>query len=275
MNYSTISLTIDAHVAEVVLNQPQSANAMNQEAWNELSQVFDNFNSNNEVHVVILSGSGKHFCAGIDLKLLGSIDRLVQGKSPAAAADEIRRLILDLQAPINKIEKCSKPVLAAVHGGCIGAGLDIVAACDIRYCTADGFFTLKEIDMAMVADLGSLQRLPKIMPEGLVREMAYTGRNVPAEEALRFGLVNQIFENKDAMLEFVRGIAKTISGKSSLAVRSTKSVLNHARESSIAEGLEYVATWNAGMLLSDDLKEAVKAFHEKRLPKFNRKNEAT
>ncbi len=272
MIYSTLSLTIQSHIAEVVLNQPNIGNAMNQTAWDELSQVFDSLDSNNDVHVIILSGEGKHFCTGIDLKLLGSIEDVVQGKSRSEAAEMIRSLILKLQEPINKIEKCRKPVLAAVHGGCIGAGLDIIAACDMRYCTSESFFTIKEIDMAMVADLGSLQRWPKIMPEGMVREMAFAGRNVFAEEALNSGLVNRKFETKEDMLMQVREIAETIARKSALAVRGTKSVLNHARENSVAEGLEYVATWNAGMLLSDDLKEAVSAFREKRQPVFNKQN---
>ena len=237
---------------------------MNQTAWDELSQVFDSLDSNNDLHAIILSGEGKHFCTGIDLKLLGSIEDVVQGKSRSEAAEIIRSLILKLQEPINKIEKCRKPVLAAVHGGCIGAGLDIIAACDMRYCTSESFFTIKEIDMAMVADLGSLQRLPKILSDGMVREMAFTGRNVSAEEALNSGLVNRKFETKEDM--------ETIARKSALAVRGTKSVLNHARENSVAEGLEYVATWNAGMLLSDDLKEAVSAFREKRQPVFNKQN---
>ncbi|HET8804303.1 MAG TPA: enoyl-CoA hydratase-related protein, partial [Aequorivita sp.] len=150
MNYSTLKVSQNENVAEVILNQPASANAMNQKAWEELERVMDELDADPDVHVIILSGEGKHFCAGIDLRLLGSIEELVNNDAHATASEKIRKMILSLQKPINKIEDCSKPVLAAIHGGCIGAGLDIVAACDMRYCTEDSFFTIKEIDMAMV-----------------------------------------------------------------------------------------------------------------------------
>lgn len=270
MNYSTLKVSQNENVAEVILNQPASANAMNKKAWEELERVMDELDADRDVHVIILSGEGKHFCAGIDLRLLGSIEELVNNDAHATASEKIRKMILSLQKPINKIEDCSKPVLAAIHGGCIGAGLDIVAACDMRYCTEDSFFTIKEIDMAMVADLGSLQRLPKIVSEGIVREMAYTGRNVLAEEALKIGLVNQKFETREAMMENVRNIAAVISKKSTQAVKGTKTIMNHSRENTVAAGLDHVATWNAAMLLSNDLKEALQSYKEKRPPSFNK-----
>lgn len=272
MNYETLTLQINEFVAEVALNQVKSANAMNRQAWDELEEVFISLNSNADVHVIILSGEGKHFCAGIDLQLLGSIQKHVRNDGPATASEKIRQLILKLQKPINEIENCRKPVLAAIQGGCIGAGLDIVAACDMRYCTQESFFTIKEIDMAMVADLGSLQRLPKILSQGILREMAFTGRNVYADEALKIGLVNRIFDSKEIMMSEVRKMATEIAKKSSLAIRGAKTVLNHSRENSVAQGLEYVATWNAGMLISEDLKEAILAFQEKRPPSFNKKS---
>lgn len=271
MNYTTLTLHIQNNIAEVALNQVKSANAMNQQAWNELEDVFVHLDNNSEVHAIILSGEGKHFCAGIDLQLLGSIQEHVKNDEPAAASEKIRQMILTLQRPINVIESCRKPVLAAVQGGCIGAGLDIVAACDMRYCTEDSFFTIKEIDMAMVADLGSLQRLPKILADGIVREMAYTGKNVGADEALTIGLVNQKYDSREDMMKSVKKIATEIANKSSLAVQGTKAVLNYSRENSVAQGLDYVATWNAGMLMSEDLKEAILAFKEKRPPSFNKK----
>lgn len=269
MEYSTLKVNQDGKVAEVILSQPASANAMNQKAWEELEEVIDRLNSDENVHVIILGGEGKHFCAGIDLQLLGSIQEYVKNDGHAASSDKMRKMILSLQRPINKIENCTKPVLAAVNGGCIGAGLDIVAACDMRYCTEDSFFTIKEIDMAMVADLGSLQRLPKIISEGVVREMAFTGRNVLAEEALKIGLVNQKFDTKEKLFEHVRKLAEVISKKSKQAISGTKTIMNYSRDNSVAAGLEYVAIWNAAMLLSEDLKEAILSFKEKRPPSFN------
>lgn len=262
MNYATLKLIKENHLAEVVLNQPMKANALDKNAWEELAHAFDTLENDDDIKVVVLQGEGKHFCAGIDLKFLGSIQSQIEDKCPGKTREKLRKLILALQSPINKIESCSKPVIAAIQGACVGAGLDIVAACDMRFCTIDAFFSIKEIDMGMVADLGSLQRLPKIMPEGIVREMAYTGKAVNATEAKSYGLVNQCFEDKAAMIDAVKGIAKVIAEKSALAVKGTKNVMNHARDNAVDQGLAYVATWNAAMLVSEDLLNILKTSNE-------------
>jgi enoyl-CoA hydratase len=263
MSFETFSLTIENYVAQVVFNRPERANAINQKAWQEMKAIFEELEENEGVRVIILRGNGRHFCAGIDLELLMQVAQSAQ-KCEGRKREKLRRQVLDLQAPINAIEQCSKPVLAAIHGGCIGGGVDIVSACDMRYCTHDAFFTIKEIDMGMVADLGTLQRLPKIIPPGIAREMAYTGRNVSGQEAERIGLANRSFVDTDSMLAEVMNIAQVIAAKSPLSIRGTKAILNHSRDHSVADGLEYMATWNAAMLLSDDLTEAFQAKMQKR-----------
>lgn len=263
MTFETFEINIDQHIAQVVINRPERANALNQKAWEEMKTIFEELDENDEVRVIILSGNGKHFCAGIDLELLMNVAQFSQ-KCEGRKREQLRKKVLELQAPINAIEQCSKPVLAAIHGGCIGGGVDIVSACDMRYCTDDAYFTIKEIDMGMVADLGTLQRLPKIIAAGIVREMAYTGRNVTGQEAERIGLTNRSFPDAETMDAEVMKIAHSIATKSPLSIRGTKAILNHSRDHSVADGLEYMATWNAAMLLSDDLMEAFQAKMQKR-----------
>lgn len=264
----TLKLSIQNHIAHLIINRPDKANALNQKAWDEILQIFTELDENPEVRVIVLEGGdSKHFCAGIDLSLLMSVTQS-QTSCDARRREKIRKDILSLQAPINAIENCSKPVLVAIHGGCIGGGVDLVCACDMRYCTEDAFFTIKEIDMGMVADLGTLQRLPKLIGDGLVREMAYTGRNVEGKEAEKIGIVNRTFTDKETMLAEVMKLATTIAQKSPVAIRGTKHILLHSRDNSVADGLNYMATWNAGMLLSADLQEAFEAKMTKREPKF-------
>ncbi len=263
-----ITCKIENNIAIVTLDRPEKLNAINQKGWEELKNTFESLEENEEVRVIILTGGeSKHFCAGIDLEMLMSISQNMV-KCEGRKREKLRKQVLELQAPINAIENCSKPVLAAIHGGCIGGGVDIVAACDIRYCTDDAFFTIKEIDMGMVADLGTLQRLPKILGSGIVREMAYTGRNVGGKEAEKIGLVNNSFENKEVMIGKVIEMAKLIASKSPLSIRGTKQILLHTRDHSVAEGLEYMAVWNSAMLMSDDLMEAFSAKMQKREAEF-------
>jgi enoyl-CoA hydratase len=263
MTFETFEVNIEQHIAKVVFNRPERANALNQKAWDEMKAIFEALDENEEVRIILLQGNGKHFCAGIDLELLMNVAQFNQ-KCEGRKREKLRKKVLDLQAPINAIEQCSKPVIAMIHGGCIGGGVDIVSACDMRYCTDDAFFTIKEIDMGMVADLGTLQRLPKIIPSGIAREMAYTGRNVLGQEAERIGLVNRTYSDVETMKAEVLKIAQSIAAKSPLSIRGTKAILNHTRDHSVADGLEYMATWNAAMLLSDDLMEAFQVKMQKR-----------
>lgn len=259
----TFDLRIEDSIAWVYFNRPERANALNQKAWDEMKALFEELDENNDVRVIILSGHGKHFCAGIDLELLMNVAQFSQ-PCEGRKREQLRKKVLALQAPINAIEQCSKPVIAAIKGGCIGGGVDIISACDMRYCIDDAYFTIKEIDMGMVADLGTLQRLPKIIPQGIARELAYTGRNVTGIEAERIGLVNRTYTSAEEMYTEVMKIAQQIASKSPLSIRGTKAIMNYSRDHSVADGLDYMATWNAAMLLSDDLMEAFQAKMQKR-----------
>lgn len=266
--YETFKVTIENHIAHVVINRPEKANALNQQAWDEMKLIFEQLDVNEHVRVVVLSGEGKYFSAGIDLALLMDVGRISGVNCEGRKREKLRQIILSLQASINAIEKCRKPVLAAIHNGCIGGAVDIIAACDMRYCTTDAYFVIKEIDMGMVADLGTLQRLPKLISDGLTRELAYTGRKMVGAEANEAGLVNRVYSNQEKMLAGVMEIAAQIAGKSPLSIRGTKEILLHARDHSVEEGLTYMAAWNAAMLLSDDLAAAFQAALTKKPAEF-------
>ncbi len=267
--FSTLAVTLVDHIAEIRLNWPDKSNAMNATMWQEIRQAFDWVDTTPEARVAILSGEGKNFCAGIDLAMLGGIQQQIAHADGARSRETLRRLILDLQDCLNAVERCRKPVLAAIHGACVGGALDLVTCCDMRYAAGDAVFSVKEIDLGMVADVGSLQRLPRLIGEGMARELAYTGRNIGANEAEKLGLINCKFGSFSELTAEVRKIAQTIAAKSPLAIRGTKDVLNYSRDHSVADGLNYVAGWNAAMLLSGDLNECIAAQREKRAPQFD------
>lgn len=266
--YETFAVSINNHIAHVRFNRPDKANALNQQAWDEMKSLFSSLDTNPEVRVVVLSGEGKHFCSGIDLTLLMDVGRISGDNCEGRKREKLHQIILGLQAPINAIESCRKPVLAAIHNGCIGAGVDIIAACDMRYATEDAYFTIREIDMGMVADLGTLQRLPKIIPDGVAREMAYTGRKMYGAEAQSVGLVNQVFADHEKMLEGVMEIAGQIAAKSPLSIRGTKEMILYSRDHSVEDSLRYMAVWNSAMLLSEDLAKAFQASLTKKQAEF-------
>jgi enoyl-CoA hydratase len=261
-SFETLEVSIEEQVATVCLNRPDKANSMNAAMWDELQTCFEWLDDEPSVRAVILAGSGKHFCAGIDLSLFGSL--MGEISEPARAAEHFRRTVLRLQGNLTAIEKCRKPVLAAIHNTCIGGGVDMTCCADMRYASEDAFFSIREIDIGMAADVGTLQRLPKIIPPGIVNELAYTGRNMDAEEAREVGFVNRVYENRETMMKEVTAIAQTIAKKSPAAIRSSKELLRYTRDHSVAEGLDYVATWNAGMLSKADLQEGLTAQMEKR-----------
>lgn len=258
-----------AGVYEVRLNRPAQRNALSPAAFAEIPRAMSLLDRAPSARAVVLSAAGPHFCAGIELG--GPGDPLSAASAdPVAAAEGLRRAVLDMQAALTAIERCRKPVVAAVHGACVGGGVDLVAACDIRCCSRDASFVLKEVDMAIVADLGALQRLPRIVGYGNAADLALTGRKINAMEAKDMGLVTRVFDSKQDLDAGVAKIAKEIADKSAWAVIGTKAVLLRSRDATIEQGLEHVATWNAGMMRSNDLKEAIRAFLEKRKPVFSK-----
>ncbi len=266
--YSTLSLSLDQGIAEIRLNRPDKSNAMNDAMWQEIRQAADWVDTTPAARVTILSGEGRNFCAGIDLAMFGSIQQRIAHPDGARSREALRRVIRDMQDCLSAIERCRKPVLAAIQGACVGGALDLVTCCDMRYAAPDAIFSIREIDVGMVADVGTLQRLPHLIGDGLARELAYTGRNVGADEAAALGLVNRVFASPEALTAAVREIAHTIAAKSPLATRGLKEVMNYSRDHTVADSLNFVATWNAAMLLSADLQESIAARQERRPPKF-------
>jgi enoyl-CoA hydratase len=268
MNYETLSVTLDDHIATVRLNRPEKANAMNATMWSEIRQAFQWVDTTPAARVAILQGEGKLFTAGIDLQMMMALGPQVQNECDGRTREALRRAILDMQDTLTSLERCRKPVLAAIHGACVGGGIDLITCADMRYCSSDAYFSIKEIDIGMTADVGTLQRLPKLIGEGMARELAYTGRKFDAAEAREMRLVNRVFESREALYAGVREIATTIASKSPLSIRGTKEMITYARDHSVADGLNYIATWNAAMLMSKDLAEAMTANAGKRAAVF-------
>jgi enoyl-CoA hydratase/carnithine racemase len=257
----------EGYVMWLTLNRPEKRNAMTNEFFVGLARHFTAFDQDPQVRVVVIKAAGDSFTAGIDLFGLGS---LVQGEG-ADFREELRNKILQLQEGMNAVERCRKPVLAAVHSHCIGGGVDLLSACDIRMASRDAVFAVRETRMAIVADLGTLQRLPYIIGHGWFRELALTGRNFSAEEAHKIGFITHLCEDRQSLYQEAKRVAKEIAECSPLAVQNAKEVINYSRDHGVYPGLEYVAQKNAAILPSEDLLEAFKAFVEKRPPQFKGK----
>ena len=268
MAYQHFELHVTDKIATITINRPNKANALPLAAWQEMQAIFGECDERADVRVIILQGAGKHFCSGIDMQVLMSPQIQVQSNCEGRAREQLYKFIVMLQGTVTAIENCTKPVIAAVHGGCIGGGLDIAAACDMRYATTDAYFSLKEVDAGLVADLGSLQRLPHLIGHGMVAEMAYTARKVYGPEAQQIGLINACYEGQEQLLEKVTVTASSIAAKSPLVVRGIKRTLLFQRDHTVADGLNQIATWNSATLLSADLAESLGAAMEKRLPKY-------
>ena len=266
--FTCLNLTVTDNIAHIELNRPDKANALNGALWQEIGAVFKWVDETPEVRVAILRGAGRHFCAGIDFALIGAVLDEVSALAAGRREERLRQFVHGLQAAFTAIELCRKPVLAAIQGLCIGGGLDLIAACDMRYAATDAAFSLKEADLAIVADVGSLQRLPYIIGAARVRELAFTARSFDAAEAERIGLVTRVFADSAQLWDGVQAVATELAAKSPLTMRGIKQVLNYSRDHRVADGLEYVATWNAAFLLSEDTREAVAATMQKRPPRF-------
>jgi len=265
----TLRVTLADHIATVTLNRPDKANAMNWAMWQDIRSAMQWVDRTPEARVAIIEGEGRLFTSGIDLSMMMGLQGQIKDDCDGRMREKLRQLILELQDTLTSIERCRKPVIAAIHGGCIGGGVDLISCTDMRYCSADAYFTIKEIDIGMVADVGTLQRLPKLIGnQGIVREMAYTGRRVEAAEAREIGLVNRVFDSHEALQAGVREVAAQVAAKSPLSIRGTKEMLNYSRDHSVADGLNHIATWNAAMLMSTDLTAAMMAGMAKQTPQF-------
>tara|TARA_B100001765_G_C19470992_1_gene323984 strand:+ start:279 stop:1070 length:792 start_codon:yes stop_codon:yes gene_type:complete len=251
--------------------RPERANSMIPEFWQELPEIIDQVSTDGDARVIVLSAEGRHFCSGMDLSVFAGNNN-VSGQEPAKHGSRqrasFRSTALKLQRTFSCLEESRLPVLSAIQGACLGGGIDMVSATDLRYATEDAFFCIQEINIGMTADVGTLQRMPKLMPEGVVRELAYTGRKMSSLEAKETGFVNEIYSDQDEMLAAVLETAQEIASKSPMAIWGTKQTLNYGRDHSVADGLEYIATWNAAMFDTDDMAEAFRAGTEQRNAEF-------
>ena len=259
-------LTVIDHVAHLVLNKPEALNTMHRTFWRELDAVLTRLHKSSDARVLLLSSTGKHFSAGMALETFSG-DGMMDDQTPegrAAVFDSLQ----DIQSTFTKLETLRIPVIAAIQGGCIGGAVDLVTACCIRYASAEAFFCIQEINIGLVADVGTLQRLPKLMPLGVVKELAYTGRRLPAQKALGYGLVNEVFDTHDAMLTAALQCAKEIASKPPVAIWGTKQVIHYARDHSVDDALKQMG-WVQGAIWSNShVGEAVTAMKQKRAAEF-------
>lgn len=262
---STFTTAVVDKIAHIQFNRPQAFNSMTKAFWSEFPAAVRRIDADALARALIITAEGKHFCSGMDIGVFADL-----GASAASAGDvsvqneAFRQFVLVLQDRFSALQNARMPVIAAVQGGCIGGAVDLVTACDMRFCTSDAFFVIQEINIGMMADVGTFPRLCHLLPDGLVRELAFTGRKMLAEEALRLGFVNAVFENVVDLHNHARAIAREIARKSPVAVTGSKRVIQYAQSHSIEDALDYVATWQAGMFSPAQIAEAFAAKNEKR-----------
>jgi enoyl-CoA hydratase len=259
------SVSIADGIAHIQLKCPERLNAMTRAFWSELPAIVRDIDDQARARVIVISSTGKHFTAGMDLSVFAGDDQLTgAGADRYVRAENFRHTAKRLQESFSCLEDARMPVLVAIQGGCIGGGVDFTSACDIRYATADAFFSIHEINIAMTADLGTFPRLCKLLPLGQVRELAYTGRRLGASKAKELGLVNEVYPDHVTMLEAVMATAREIAEKNPIAVTGSKVMINHARDHTTADTLDYVAVWNMALLAPEHMTEAFAAQKEKR-----------
>ena len=269
-DYSCFDVEIEAGVAHLILKRPEALNTMTRAFWNELPAIIRDIDDNARARCIVISSTGKHFCAGMDLSVFTDGEG-VTGGEPAdrfVAAESFRRHVHHLQGTFSCLDEARMPVIVAIQGGCIGGAVDFTSACDIRYASSDAFFTIHEINIGMTADVGTFPRLCKLIPEGWVRELAYTGRRLSAARARDIGLVNEVFDSHEAVLAHALATAREIASKSPLAVAGSKVMINHARDHSIRDSLDYIATWQTGMFSPPHMLEAFQAKAQGREPVY-------
>jgi enoyl-CoA hydratase len=266
MTQRTMELSIEDRVARLTLSRPEQMNTMSPAFWRDLEGALDKLQRDAPARALVIDSTGKHFTAGMALDSFDS--SIALDDSSAQSRANIAEVLTDMQRAFDRLAQLRMPVIAAIQGGCVGGGVDMVAACDIRYCTADAFFCIQEINIGMAADLGTLQRLPKLIPEGVVREYAYTGRRMPAYRALAVGLVNEVFDTQEAMLEAAMQTAMEIAARPPVAVWATKQAIDYARDHPVADGLRQMGWLQAGMWDTGAVVEAIQARSERRAPEF-------
>ncbi len=267
MGNECFDVTESEGIAHVVLNRPTEMNTMTPDFWRELPQLVDEISDRGAARAMVVSSTGKHFCAGMDISVFTG-GELADG-GVGRARSNFRYNVLHLQDTFTAFERARMPVLAAMQGGVVGGAVDMVTACDMRYATQDAWFCIHEINIGMTADVGTLQRLPKLIPEGVCRELAYTGDRMSAARAKEVGLVNEVYADHETMLDGVLEIAQRIASKSPLAVHGTKEMINYTRDHSTADSLQYMAAWQSGMFQPNDIMESFAAQMDKREPTFD------
>lgn len=266
MSFQHIEVETANNVATLWLNRPNKLNAMSRDMWDDIPRAMESIDADEDVRAVVLAGRGSSFTVGIDVGMLA--DLAPSGASQAASNKALYETIKTLQRTASVFADSTKPVIAAVAGYCLGAGMDLITACDIRLASEDSIFSIRETKMALVADIGTFQRLPKIIGNGHTAELAYTGKDIDAVRALEIGLVNSLVTDAAGVVKAAQGLAKEIAANSPLVVQGVKKVLAANDGKTVSEALDYVAQWNSSFLLSNDLMEATNAFIEKRPPNF-------
>jgi enoyl-CoA hydratase len=264
--YKCFDLSTTGGVTHLTMNRPAQANSMVSEFWSELPQIIEQLDSDGTTRALVVTGQGKHFSSGMDLAVFESA--LISTNS-ASDREAFSKLVLKLQDSFTALETARMPTIAAITGACIGAAVDLICACDLRYCTADAFFTIQEINLGIMADLGTLQRLPKLIPSAIARELAFTGAKLTAQRAKEIGFVNEVFETPEELHEKVTAVAREIASKSPVAISASKHALNFARDHSVPESLRQAATLQASIFDRDQLLTCIQAAKEKRTPTFD------
>lgn len=269
-DYTCFKVEIEAGVAHIQLKRPDAMNTMTRAFWNELPAIVKHIDDNALARCIVITSTGKHFSAGMELSVFTDGEGVTEerGGDRHVAGESFRHHVHHLQDTFTCLDKARMPVIVAIQGGCIGGAVDFVSACDIRYATSDAFFCIQEINIGMTADVGTFPRLCKLIPEGWVRELAYTGRRLPAGRARDIGLVNETFDSHEALIAHAFATAREIAEKSPLAVAGSKVMINYARDHTIADSLDYIATWQTGMFAGSHMAEAFKAKMEKRPADF-------
>jgi enoyl-CoA hydratase len=265
-DYQHLLIERDGHIATVWLNRPEKLNALSADMWDDLPLAMADLDKDDGIRVIVVAGKGDAFTVGIDVGMLAGL--APSGPSPASTSKGLYRKIKELQETFSVFARSAKPTISAIHGYCLGAGMDLITACDLRLCSSDASFSIRETKMGLVADVGTLQRLPDIVGSGHTAELAFTGMDIDAERAKEIGLVSRVEADRETLLAATQELAGQIAENSPLVLEGVKRVLQANRGRSVDEALDYVAQWNSAYLLSNDLFEATSAFVEKRKPEF-------